>query len=168
MEIPEKLLELINKLKALSDEGIGGEKINAQKMLEKVMDDNGITMEDIAETEHVQNTLHCDDKQRRIMGQIIVHVMGKTIKMYGSNMVSGYIIHCTKAQFVEIISKFEFYWAQYEEELELFTSAFVYKHQLLPPDATEAKAEDLDMKKMEKLKGMMDILDNKSMVKMLK
>ena len=43
----DKERELLIKIKALAEHGVGGEKINAQKMLEKLMKKLDITTEDL-------------------------------------------------------------------------------------------------------------------------
>ena len=45
--IMSKYIELAKKLKALADRGIGGEKINAEKMLNALMKKHKISIEDI-------------------------------------------------------------------------------------------------------------------------
>ena len=44
----EELLEKISKIKALAEWGVGGEKEVAQKLLQRLMEENNITDEDIS------------------------------------------------------------------------------------------------------------------------
>ncbi len=43
----DKYIELAKKLKAHADRGFDGEKINAEKMLNRLLEKHGITIEDI-------------------------------------------------------------------------------------------------------------------------
>lgn len=43
----EKYIELAKKLKELADRGTGGEKVNAEQQLTRLMEKHGITLEDI-------------------------------------------------------------------------------------------------------------------------
>lgn len=78
MNRKEELLEKIKKIKALADRGVGGEKMNAQATLERLMQEHGITEADL-ELEKVETewfTYH-DELERRILGQVIYSVTGK-------------------------------------------------------------------------------------------
>jgi hypothetical protein len=52
-----KIIELAKKLKALSTQGFGGEKINAEKMLQKIMVKHNLTIEDVAGRRKISLTL---------------------------------------------------------------------------------------------------------------
>lgn len=54
MNHKEELLEKIKKIKALADQGVGGEKTTAQAMLERLMQERGITEADL-EVERVDH-----------------------------------------------------------------------------------------------------------------
>lgn len=45
----DKKRELLQKLKALADRGVGGEKVNAQRKLDEYMRKHGYTLEDLDE-----------------------------------------------------------------------------------------------------------------------
>ena len=50
-------------------------------------------------------------------------------------------VYCTKAQKLEIELEFEFYERLFEEQQELFLSAFIQKQRIFPPDAPVSDAE---------------------------
>lgn len=120
--------ELLMKLKALAERGVDGEKINAQKILDKMLEKHGITMEDLEEESVQDHVLFFKLKQRRIVNQIIAWVMGNTNAIYDTNKKTAYIIECTKAQFVEIECKIDIYWKAFEKEQEKLLMAFFIKH----------------------------------------
>lgn len=47
-EIDEKVQAKLRKLQALAERGVGGEKVNAQRMLDKLLARHGITVEDLS------------------------------------------------------------------------------------------------------------------------
>ncbi|MDH1526736.1 hypothetical protein [Pseudomonas mosselii] len=47
--IDQKVQDKLRKLQALADRGVGGEKVNAQRMLEKLLARNGLKLEDLAD-----------------------------------------------------------------------------------------------------------------------
>lgn len=48
-QLSEKVQAKLRKLQALAERGEGGEKVNAQRMLEKLLARHGLTMDDLAE-----------------------------------------------------------------------------------------------------------------------
>lgn len=75
---------------------------------------------------------------RKLLSQCIYKVMG-----HDSNRTQYKIPHtrqkigvyCTKAQKLEIELEFEFYERLFEEQQEIFLSAFIQKQNIFPPDA---------------------------------
>lgn len=47
--IDQKIQDKVRKLQALAERGVGGEKANAQRMLEKLLARHGLTLEDLAD-----------------------------------------------------------------------------------------------------------------------
>ncbi|UVL19621.1 DUF2786 domain-containing protein [Pseudomonas sp. B21-044] len=47
--IDQKVQDKLRKLQALAERGVGGEKVNAQRMLERLLERHGLTLEDLAD-----------------------------------------------------------------------------------------------------------------------
>ncbi len=47
--IDQKVQEKLRKLQALAERGVGGEKVNAQRMLEKLLERHGLRLDDLAD-----------------------------------------------------------------------------------------------------------------------
>lgn len=151
--------ELLKKIKALAERGVGGEKESAEKLLSQLMEKYGITEEEISE-----DTVECewfrykDNIQKRLLNQIIYMILGNvdTYKRAGGRhkLIGAY---CTAAQRIEIEMNFEFFRNAMEKELKTFYSAFCHKNRLFPPEemARETMPED-EVSKLEAMKiGMM-------------
>ena len=150
--------ELLKKIKALAEAGAGGEKENAQQLLDKLMKKYGFTEDDLSE-DKIQIF---DIKIPRIFNaaklanQVLYSIIGKcgdkglfTYRCRGKQ----YCIQCTTAEYVEFQAKYEFYLYHYKKELGMFYSAFVQANNIFykGPGAevdTDLTEEDMMMLKM--------------------
>ena len=134
----DKKRELLQKLKALADRGVGGEKINAQRKLDEYMRKHGYTLEDLDEQQKISFETKCSsEEEKTLLVQIIYKVTNEKGGIYGftwrrsgrtcKNLV-GYDV--TRAQKIEIDFLFDFYKRLYQKERKLFLQAFIQKHEL--------------------------------------
>ena len=150
----EKTLQRIKKLQALAERGVGGEKTTAQKKLQKMLEDNGITSLEELETEKYEYTLfsYRGKHEIKLLKQCIYKVLTAAgdrtyYRSRGTRQKIG--IYCTKAQKIEIELEFEFYRNVFYEELTTFMDAFIQAQQIFPPDAPHGswdKFNERDMK----------------------
>ena len=65
--------EMLKKLLALSKQGVGGEKINAEALLNKLLKKHGLTIEDIDDEEEIKQwDVHFNtDFERKLIYQVI-------------------------------------------------------------------------------------------------
>lgn len=135
----EKTQERIKKLQALAERGVGGEKETAARKLQELLEKNGITVEKLGEEEYTFEVFSYKDKiKRKLLAQCIYKVMGyannaTTYKPANTRNKIG--IYCTKAQKLEIELEYEFYEKTFDEQQELFISAFIQKQRIFPNDA---------------------------------
>lgn len=161
-------VELVKKLRALAENGCGGEKINAQKKLDELMAKYGIA-DDELDDEEIQDyffEVH-GDRERQLLVQIIYKVQGEkgTAHPVG-NRLTGRVIRtkvacsATKAQKIEIEMLFDFYKRLYKKEEQFFFDTFIQKHELFGElkDGEEGQEmSDEDYFKMRNLmRGMAD------------
>lgn len=151
----EKTVERIKKLQALAERGVGGEKTTATKMLQKMLEKNGIkSLEELA-TEEVEYFLFSYSGKHEIMllKQCMYKVIGAAAgrhyyrTKYTRQKLGTY---CTKAQKIEIELEFEFYRNIFYEELSDYMIAFIQAQEIYPQDApirnidiTEITEDDL-------------------------
>ena len=142
----EKTMQRIKKLQALAERGVGGEKETAQRMLDKMLKENGITTLEELENEEYEYTLFSYNGKHeiRLLRQCIYKVIGyngdRTVyKTKGKRQKLG--IYCTPSQKVEIELEFEFYKSIFYEELQTFIDAFIQAQGIFPPDAPKGNGE---------------------------
>lgn len=158
--------ELAKKLKALADQGIGGEKVNAEQKLKELIEKHNLSEDDLGEAS--EHRFDFKKEQKKLFNQICCHVLGKEIKTYSlkSERHTMLVAECTNLQAIEIESLFSFYYAEYERQLETFYRAFVYKNNLLPSDAMPT--DDLEeLAKIEEANKLMQGMDKSHFLKQI-
>lgn len=139
----EKTIQRIKKLQALAERGIGGEKTTAEKMLQKMLEKNGISSLDELEKDEVEYFLfsYKGRHEIKLLKQCMYKVLGYSdhteyYRTVGKRQKIG--IYCTKAQRIEIELEFEFYRNVFYEELSSFMNAFIQAQSIFPTDAPKS------------------------------
>lgn len=167
--------ELLQKLKALSDRGIGGEKINAEKMLNRLMSKYGISEAALSEdkTTETEFTYH-GAEQRKLLLQIIYKVTNEKSNIHtycytrsGRSCRTIIGADVTAAQKIEIEFLFDFYVQQYEKERDAFLSAFIQKHNLFGELKPGEDVKTLTFEEMLKMNSLMNGMESVSPVRRL-
>lgn len=158
-------LELLQKIKELASHGVGGEKQNAQAMLDKLMSKYNITDEDLCEEIIKEFDFKTNNKlEKALLGQIAYSVYGNINDKKGyysyTYIKNKTCIKCTDAEFLEISAKFDFYKKEYKKQQKLFYRAFIHANSIFP-DEKLCKHEkesyfltDEDMKILNLAKGI--------------
>ncbi len=143
----EKTIQKIKKLQALAERGVGGEKDTAERMLQRMMEKNGIQSLDELQSEEYEYTLfsYNGKHERKLLVQCIYKVMTaagdrRYYRSKGKRQKLG--IYCTKAQKLEIEMEFAFYRDVFYEELDIFMSAFINAQGIFPPDAPKERHDE--------------------------
>lgn len=153
--------ELIKKIKALADKGVGGEKANAQKLLKELMLKYNIQEEDIEEEalKDFEFSLPKFFNSFKLAVQVLYSVIGDIDENKGFYFIytrSGrrkYRLRCTTAEFLEFEAKYKFYSYHFKIEADRFYSAFLQANVIFPPNSKikerknepELTEEDLKM-----------------------
>ncbi len=142
MEDNTKLITLLKKLKALADRGIGGEKLNAERMLRELMQKHNISIEDIEGEKKQRFDFDVPFKYDKLFWQIVSNVIidwnGRYVAYKHFKRKFG--IEMTHAEHLEIEAKFDFYCKDFEEQMKIFTSAYILKNKLTPTYSEERRA----------------------------
>lgn len=120
----------------LSKRGAEGEKQNAEKLLKKLMKKYNITEEDLTKEELKKHDIRFKNKwQERLISQILYMINPKrnTYK-YTNRKAKISIIELTDAEFLEWKYMYDVYCKAFEDELDIFTMAFIQKNNIFPKD----------------------------------
>lgn len=159
----DRIKELIKKVAALAKDGVGGEKINAQAQLEKLMKKYNITDQDIEENRLEWHEVHANKIYFgvKLLNQCIYVVLGKEIynKTSKAGSYAVYVL-CTLEEKLLIEMMYEHYvkhWTQYVADAY---QAFLQVNEVFPPrnialePTGESDPEDLE--RMFKIARSMD------------
>lgn len=170
--IDEKKKDLLKKLQALAERGVGGEKEGAQKKLKQLMKKYNIEEVDLSEDiEEDHDFRYHDEFEMKILHQLFYKIVPEYRKKaytykYGVGSKSTYGIVCTKAQALQIQIEYEFYRELWKEEVWFFMSAFIQKHNIFPP-TSEAGKQEIDKETAMRMIAMMNGMKDKSITPMI-
>lgn len=178
----EKIRELARKLLELANQGIGGEKENAQTMLDRLLKQHGLSIEDLLQEQmrpvHFRKRIKDPMKQNAFLLQIAASVIGSKrvseswVVRNTSDNTLYYKIDLTAAEEIEIKAKYDFYWRDYTEQADVFRDAYIQKNKLYAnPDKDNGgpgELTDEEFEKMQKTAKMMRGIEEKIFLKQLK
>ena len=166
----ENKVELLLKIKALAERGIGGERQEAKKRLEVLMLKFGITDEMLgAETVECCWFKYREKLDKRLLNQVIYMVLGNG-DTYKRGRYKEVGVYCTAAQRLEIQLAFEFYDRAMWEEMRLFYKAFLSNNDIFPPDNKQRAplpSDELSHEERFRIAMMMEGVERHSMKKMI-
>lgn len=130
----EKHIELMKKLRTLAERGEPGERENARRMLDKLLQKYNVAEADLSDDVREIHWYTVKDKhEEKLLYQVACKV-DPTSNIYerrfgkGQRTTRG--VECTKADALQIEIEFEFYKALWHEELAFFLRAFIQKHEI--------------------------------------
>lgn len=128
----QKLFEKLKKLYELSKRGVGGESVNAEVMLEKLLKKYGLTIESLLDSEKRQYIFKVKSLTER---QILFSVVTKTLQnrsiKYSSNKRNTTIyLDLTPSDYAEIKIQFDAYTRALRKYMEQSQSAFIHANDL--------------------------------------
>ena len=156
----DKYLELAKKFKALAEQGIGGEKYNAQKKLASLMKRYNITENDIKEDVRSQVKFKMKKDQRKLFYQVYISVTGSERKFWRwKKPPYFYVGEVTPLEELEIRAKFDFYWRLYQQNLDMFFSAFVHKNHLYASNMPSSSDKEITPEEMERIRKIVAMME---------
>ena len=167
--------ERLKKLYALALRGVGGERVQAQAILEKLLKKYAISLEEL--DEQAVNEYHLEyhgKEQEKLLKQTIYKVTDDSRSFFnlcytasGCKCKTTLVVRCTAAQKVEIEFLFDFYKRVWEKEREALLLAFIQKHAIFGNLKEGEKAAELTPEELEKLHALMRGLSDEQPLKQL-
>lgn len=151
-----KYIELAKKIKALAEQGIDGEKENAEKLLKSLMKKHNISIEDLEDEKVEPFYFQIPPSKHELEYRILHQLTGMfKIKLYGRfppkvmkeyGLKGNYMIECSKLLYLEINAKYEFYIARMEKRIDEFFYAFCIKNNLLVDPGKKVELSEAERK----------------------
>lgn len=167
--------ERLKKLYALALRGVGGEKVQAQAILDKMLKKYAMTLDDLDE----ENVIECEfeyhgKENERILKQTIYKVTDDKNSFYnlqytysGRACKTRLRARCTAAQKVEIEFLFDFYKRVWEKEKEALLQAFIQKHRIFGNLKEGESGKELSPEELLKMELLINGLSDEQPLKQL-
>ena len=165
----DKRKELLKKLQALADRGVGGEKDAAKAKLDRLIKKYGIDMAELDDDREEPKEFRYHTKQeRKLLLQLFYKIVPNwTEKLftlsYGAGSKTTLGIYCTKAQAIQIEVEYDFYRQLWEEEQEFFLNCFIQKHSIFSMNPKDAKESTLTREEQMRMASIINGLQDKTM-----
>ncbi|MDO4989336.1 MAG: hypothetical protein Q4E45_02410 [Eubacteriales bacterium] len=161
----DKNQELLRKLKALADRGVGGEKENARRILQELLDKYNIAEADLDDDILEEHTFRaCGARERTLLIQTCFRVTNGDRQVYsyqnGKGSRSEICCNCTKAEAVRIGFEFDFFRELWKDEEKMFFLAFIQKHRIFSDKPGEGM--ELDPGELARMVRMMGVMQDKN------
>lgn len=139
----DKQILFARKIKRLADEGDPGERENAKSALERYLLKKGLSAEDILDVPMQEYSVVITKETEKLMKQVIASVIGQPAVRGRYKRGRTVFFKSTYAEYIEIKDRFAHFWVAYQNELELFYSAFVQKNHIYAnPDLDDNKEDE--------------------------
>lgn len=164
--------DLLKKVKALAERGVGGEATNAAAILERMMKKYGITEAELGEeTRERYDFEYHGIEQKKLLRQTVYKVTGGyaydlVYTASGRKVKTKLGADCTPAEKVEIEYLFDFYKNLWEREKEAFLGAFIQKHRIFTI-REDIKPEELPLEELIKMQKLMGGMSDESPLRAL-
>lgn len=158
-------IDLLRKLKALTEGGVGGEKENARRILQRLLDKYNVSEAELGDYLIEKHTFKaCGRRERTLLNQVCFKVTNGDRRIYyytkGSGSRSEICCDCTKAEAIQISVEFDFFRELWKDEEDMFFRAFIQKHRIFSDKPGDG--EELDPDELERIIGMMRVMQDKS------
>lgn len=168
--VSDKNKELLLKLKALAERGVGGEKEVAERKLAQLMEKYGVESVDLEEDKEEDHEFRYQtDYEKMLLRQLFYKIVPDwSSKTYyyrsGKGKRTIYGITCTKAQAIQIGIEYDFYKELWKEEVDFFFSCFIQKHAIFGT-SIDGDIRTLPHDEFLRMQQIMDGMQDKSIVK---
>ena len=162
--------ERLKKLYTLAMQGVGGEKEQAQIILEKLLKKYAISLDEL--DEEIINKYQLEyhgEEQKSLLMQTIYKITNDKNAFYslkwtrsGRKCRTLLGVECTAAQKTEIEFLFNFYVRVWEKEREALLQAFIQKHEIFGKLKNGEKGKELSYEELEKMRALMKGLSDET------
>ena len=170
----ESIKDKLKKIKALADNGVSGEAENAKQILNDLLLKYNITIDELISTEKETYSFEFKNKsQKELLFQIYGKVTNKPrLSYYTYRTVKNCIgFDLTPMQYAEINLLYGVYSEalesekkilskRHKEERNLFTAAFIRKHNIYPDVESEQDQKEIDIEKILKVLRMSEDMED--------
>jgi len=130
----EKIIDLLKKVKKLSEEGAtDGERNAAKGRLDALLKKYNISLESLSEEQLNEVVFTYKGKeQKSFLFQIVANVIGKKsfVDRYSGEYGGKFFVRLTKPEEIDISEKYTFYWNDFNKKMKDFKAAYIHANDL--------------------------------------
>lgn len=143
----EEVIKKLHKLKELADKGIGGEKVNAERLYKKLLREYEISENELTDEEKQTHVFVIkEDYLQKLIRQIVASKTKATCKLLVDNIPKkarktldeaygvknwNVLLESTKMEFIQIMFEYDIYKQSLQKSLDAFLYAFFDTNDLL-------------------------------------
>jgi hypothetical protein len=174
-EIPPKVIDLIKKIRELSERGVAGEAEAATRKLNEILAKYKVSLDDIAaKAVKTFPFVYKGEWERKLIIQCYTtlnygpKILVSSFRRHGAKRAKANVIglDMTTEQYVDLSGMIDFYKVTWALEVKRLFSAFIHRHNLFPPDS-EADPTHCDPAELLRVMAIMRGLGEKSYQKPL-
>lgn len=139
----QEVLDRINKIKELAERGVGGEKVNAENLLAKLLKKYNISEDDLVDDKVSEHEFqYWGEFGKELFNQVVFSILGENanvLRYVHKRNCKTRFVPCTEAQAIEIKETFEFYRNHLDVGLRSYFDAFVQVERIFPTDSKPRK-----------------------------
>ncbi len=153
----EKIIEKLNKIKALAEQGIDGEASAAQLLLDKELKRYGLTMDDLTYTTVLEYDIkYREDMDCKLIKQIAFTMGIKCGGLMRVRAVKMLRLTCTALQYAEFCALHDFHKELLKKEVATLFRAYANQHKLFPQTAYKT-ADELTPEQLKEMEEAADM-----------
>lgn len=143
----KKLHRRLQKLISLAERGEGGEKENAQRMLDNLLKKHGLSVSDIVGDKQSLQWFKYGKGlfELRLLSQIIYAVCGSRDKWKNTRRRYVIGVKCSEYERVQIELRFSVYREALKKEFEVIYDAFLHTNKIFPEKSGDEDSDDKDI-----------------------
>ena len=129
------------KVLRLAQQGVGGERENAEALLAKLLKKHSMTMADLEGASNEPSTLvwfpASSEDERSVLAQLVAKMFGTGRKVWKKPHTSDLGVNVTASEHAALTIAWEVYSAAFAEARQALVIGFCFKHGLYAPEGSE-------------------------------
>lgn len=173
----ESLKDKIKNLQALADRGYNGEAENARRLIEKLCNQYGVTLEQVL-CENEVKQYDFEFGRNKVFLTLFCHchakITGKSQMKYWNKTRSIISVELTALQFADLKGLYEWHKANFKHDIEILKQnileAYLNKHDLFSEESSNEDPEPLTEERLEHIWQILNLtksLNDSSYLKMI-
>lgn len=170
-EPDDKTLSRMQKLLALARRGVGGERANAERFLARLLEQHGMTLDDIEGEGQVRKQVsiaYSTERERKLILQIVAKVLDTSEpSMWKRRGTKAIIFELTPAEHAEVLVCQAAMLPALKRHMDRAFSAFIQANSLCPAPKDGDERPQMDPKEVAAIVGMMSATERVTVNKAL-